>query len=45
MHRQPTVASVAAAEKKVDAGGVARSSDCPAGEKRAEPGYRDRESK
>jgi hypothetical protein len=45
MHRQPTVASVAAAEKKVVAGDAARSSDCPAAEKRGGPGYGDRESK
>ena len=45
LHRQPTAASVAAAEKKVVAGEQARSSDCPADEKRGEPGYGDRGSK
>jgi hypothetical protein len=45
MHRQPTAASVAAAEKKVAVGAAVRSSDCPAGEKRGAPGYGDRESK
>jgi hypothetical protein len=44
MHRQPTVASVAAAEKKVATGGASLP-DCRGGEARGGSGYGDRESK
>jgi hypothetical protein len=45
MHRQPTAASVAAAEKGAAAHAVARGTDCPALERHGEPAHGDHDAK